>query len=173
MDAVAARKLMTGGEAGLTLVFIVTALWCLVAASQAADVPFAFHAYLGAAASCAAAFAIFNHYFDRPAGPPLQEIDGRPNYNFGPVKVAVIFAVFWGIAGFLVGLWAALELAWPALQLRFALDQFRPHPAAAYLGGDLRLRRQRVARDVLLCGAADLPGAARRRTRALVRGAGL
>ena len=114
MDAVAARKLMTGGEAGLTLVFIVTALWCLVAASQAADVPFAFHAYLGAAASCAAAFAILNHYFDRPAAPPAQEIDGRPNYNFGPVKVAVIFAVFWGVAGFIVGLWAALELAWPA-----------------------------------------------------------
>jgi cytochrome c oxidase cbb3-type subunit I len=124
MDAVAARKTMTGGEGGLALLFIVTALLSLVAASQAADVPFAFHAYLNAAASCAAVFAILNHYFDRPAAPPLQEIDGRPNYNFGPVKVAVIFAVFWGVAGFAVGLWAALELAWPAFNLDLAWINF-------------------------------------------------
>ena len=33
----------------------------------------------------------------------------------GPVKFATVAAVFWGIAGFTVGLWAALELAFPVL----------------------------------------------------------
>ena len=42
-------------------------------------------------------------------------IDGKPNYNMGPVKFATVAAMFWGIAGFTVGLWAALELAFPVL----------------------------------------------------------
>ncbi len=57
--------------------------------------------------------------------PPLT-IDGRPNYNMEPVKFATIAAVFWGIAGFTVGLWAALELAFPVLN--FDLPGF---PSAA------------------------------------------
>jgi hypothetical protein len=36
----------------------------------------------------------------------------------------------------------------------------RPAAAAAHLGGDLRLRRQRADRDLLLCRAAHLPRAA-------------
>jgi P-type Cu2+ transporter len=31
---------------------------------------------------------------------PPQEINGRPNYNLGPIKFAAVMAVFWGIAGF-------------------------------------------------------------------------
>ncbi len=58
---------------------------------------------------------IFNTYFQRPAELPPLTIDGRPNYNMEPVKFATIAAVFWGIAGFTVGLWAALELAFPVL----------------------------------------------------------
>ena len=34
-----------------------------------------------------------------PFNPP-QEIDGKPNYNMGPVKFATIASVFWGVAGF-------------------------------------------------------------------------
>ena len=33
----------------------------------------------------------------------------------GPVKFATVAAMFWGIAGFTVGIWAALELAFPVL----------------------------------------------------------
>jgi hypothetical protein len=36
------------------------------------------------------------------------EIDGKPNYNMGPVKFATVAAMFWGIAGFTVGLIIAL-----------------------------------------------------------------
>ena len=124
MTEVAARKIMTTGEGGLALVFAVTAFVCLIAAAKAEDAPFAFHAYLAAAASCAAVLAILNHYYDRPATPPPQEIGGKPNYHLGPVKLAAGLAVFWGVAGFVVGLWAALELAWPYLNFDLSWINF-------------------------------------------------
>ncbi|HXW27531.1 MAG TPA: cytochrome-c oxidase, cbb3-type subunit I [Xanthobacteraceae bacterium] len=114
MAQVHPAKTMTLGEGGLAIVLAAGALLCLVAASQAQDAPFAFHAYLGAAAAVAGVFAVVNHFFARPAEIP-QEIDGRPNYQLGPVKLASVMAMVWGIAGFLVGLWLALELAWPSL----------------------------------------------------------
>src|SRR5690606_39090037 len=36
-------------------------------------------------------------------------------YLDGPIKVAVVFAIFWGIAGFLVGDIIAWQMAFPAL----------------------------------------------------------
>ena len=42
----------------------------------------------------------------------------------GPVKLATILAVFWGIAGFTVGLWIALELAFPALNFDLSYISF-------------------------------------------------
>ncbi len=119
-----APKALSIGEGGLALVFSVTALLCLIGAAKAQDAPFAFHAYLGAAASVAAVFAIFNRYLARGAELPPQEIDGRLNYQLGPIKLATALAVFWGIAGFLVGLWIALELAWPALNFDLAFTNF-------------------------------------------------
>jgi cytochrome c oxidase cbb3-type subunit 1 len=94
------EKWMTHGEAGLAVFFSASAFLCMIAAAKELDTAFAFHASLGAAASLAAVFAIFNRYFDRPVALPPQEIDGRPNYNFGPVKFAAAISVFWGIAGF-------------------------------------------------------------------------
>ncbi len=47
----------------------------------------------------------------------LQLFAGKPNYNYGPIKFASIAALFWGVAGFTVGLYLALELAFPALNL--------------------------------------------------------
>src|SRR3984957_19194171 len=115
MTEAASRKSMTEGELLVLLGFSALALLALVGAAKAEDAAFAFHCFLTAAASVAVVFGTFNHYFDRPADPPPREIDGRPNYNFAPIKAAAVLAAFWGIVWFLVGLWAALELAWPAL----------------------------------------------------------
>src|SRR4029453_12617458 len=52
---------------------------------------------------------------DRPAEAQPLTIDGKPNYSMGPVKFATVAAVFWGIDGFTVGLWAALWLSFPFL----------------------------------------------------------
>jgi cytochrome c oxidase cbb3-type subunit I len=136
MSNLAPRKAMTFGEGGLAIIFTLTALLCIIGAANAEDTAFAFHAYLAAAASCAAVFVIVNHYYDRPAEPPLQEIGGKPNYHFEPVKLAAGLAVFWGIAGFLVGLWAALELAWPALNFDlpwFNFGRIRPLHTSAVI----------------------------------------
>jgi cytochrome c oxidase cbb3-type subunit 1 len=117
-------KSMTIGESGLAALFTVTAFLCLIASAKALDAPFAFHAALSAAASVAAVFVILNRYFDRQAELPPQEIKGRPNYNMGPVKCASVMAMFWGIAGFTVGLLIASQLAWPALNFDLPWTSF-------------------------------------------------
>src|SRR3954451_6584501 len=109
------RKSMTLGEGGTAFIFIILALLSVVVAAKAYTPEYAFHAYLFAAGSVAAVFAVINCYFERPAEPAPLFIDGKPNYNMGPVKFATVAAMFWGIAGFTVGLYAALELAFPVL----------------------------------------------------------
>ena len=172
-NPLAPQKTMTIGEGGSALAFAALALLSLVVAAKAYTPEYAFHAYLFAAAGIAAVFAIVNRYYERPARLPPLEIDGKPNYNMGPVKFATVAAMFWGIAGFTVGLMGGARARLPGAQFRSAVDLVRPPPAAAHVGGDLRLRRQRADRDVVLCRAAHLPRAARRRHRAVVRRARL
>jgi cytochrome c oxidase cbb3-type subunit 1 len=124
MNRFQSTKWMTHGEAGLAVFFSASAFLCLIAAAKALDAAFAFHASLSAAASLAAVFVILNRYFDRPSSPPPQEINGRPNYNLGPIKFAAVMAVFWGIAGFTVGLLIASQLAWPALNFDLPWTSF-------------------------------------------------
>ena len=117
-------KSMTSGESGLAALFAVTAFLCVIASAKALDAPFAFHAALSAVASLAAVFCIVNRYLDRPAALPPAEINGRPNYNMGPIKFTAVMAMFWGIAGFLVSLIIASQLAWPALNLDLPWTSF-------------------------------------------------
>jgi len=90
-------------------------LGLLIIAAKTEHAGYAFHAYLGMAAALASVFLIGNRCFRAGTGPAPEEIDGRPNYNMDPVKFGVIASVFWGIAGFAVGLIIALQLAFPAL----------------------------------------------------------
>ena len=136
---------MTIGEGGLTLIFSFTALLAIIFAAKAEDTAFAFHAFLASAASLAAVVAVVSHYYARAGLMPPQEINGKPNYQLGPIKVASAFAVFWGLAGFLVGLWIALELAWPALNFDLPWTNFgrlRPLHTSAVIfafGGNVLL----------------------------------
>ena len=138
-------KSMTVGESGLAVVFAVTAFLCVIASAKALDAPFAFHAALSAAASAAAVFFIVNRYFERPAALPPAEINGRPNYNMGPIKFSAFMAMFWGIAGFLVGLIIASQLAWPALNFDLpwiSFGRLRPLHTSAVIfafGGNVLL----------------------------------
>ena len=116
-NALSQQKTMTLGEGGMALFFAGLALLSLVVAAKAYTPEYAFHAYLFTAASLAAVFAIINRYYDRSSQPAPLTIDGKPNYNMSPVKFSTIAAVFWGIAGFTVGLYIACELAFPFLNL--------------------------------------------------------
>ena len=108
---------MTLGEGGLALFFTGLAILSIIVAAKAYTAAYAFHAYLFCAASVAAVFAIINHYYNRPAAAPPLEIDGKPNYNMGPVKFATVAGMFWGIAAFTVGVYIAFELTYPQLNL--------------------------------------------------------
>ncbi|WP_310620954.1 cytochrome-c oxidase, cbb3-type subunit I [Flexibacterium corallicola] len=101
-----------GGFAGfLTLI----ALMCLIVAGKTYDQVLAFHASVIAVGAAAGAFYIFRRYFDGTNTPAPLEIDGKPNYNFGPVRASTWLATFWGIAGFTVGCIIAFQLAYPVL----------------------------------------------------------
>ncbi|WP_420831885.1 cytochrome-c oxidase, cbb3-type subunit I [Bradyrhizobium quebecense] len=106
---------MTMGEAGLASVLAVFAFVSFLGAAMGHDTAFSFHASLACAASLISVIMIGNRYLNRPAELPPAEIGGRPNYNLGPIKFASAMAMFWGIAGFTVGLIIAMQLAWPAL----------------------------------------------------------
>jgi cytochrome c oxidase cbb3-type subunit 1 len=143
--AVQAQKRMTMGEFGLLIVSGILALLSLVIAAKAWTPEYAFHAYLFSAASVAAIFAIGNRYMDRPADPAPQTINGKPNYNFGPVKFATVAAMFWGIAGFTIGLTIALQLAFPVLNFDLpwiSFGRLRPLHTSAVIfafGGNVLL----------------------------------
>ncbi len=145
MTALRAKPLMSLEEIGYTVFLGLLFLYCVLAAGKAVDPGFAFHATLGAIASAAGIFLIVRSYIDRDGRVEPDEINGKPNYNLGPVKFASIAAMFWGIAGFSVGIWIALELAFPLLNLDLPWTTFgrmRPLHTSAVIfafGGNVLL----------------------------------
>ena len=108
-------KRRTFGEISLSAIFLALAVATAFVASRAYTPAYAFHMAVFSLGSLLAVVAINLRYNARPAGPTPLVIEGRPNYNYGPVKFASIAALFWGTAGFLVGLYLALELSFPIL----------------------------------------------------------
>jgi len=92
------RKSLTVGEIGLGVVLSAAAVLALVIAGKAESSAYSFHAILFALAGGLAVFAIVDRYQKRPAELPSATIDGRPNYNYGPIKFATLASLFWGIA---------------------------------------------------------------------------
>jgi cytochrome c oxidase cbb3-type subunit I len=141
----AQAKGMTLGEVGLSIVLVLLAFLSLYIWAGAYESGFVFHAALFALASGTGAFAIVNRYSGRSAEPPPQTIDGKPNYNFAPVRFLSLAAMFWGIAGFAVGIYIACELAFPDLNLDLpwiTFERLRPLHTSAVIfafGGNVLL----------------------------------
>ena len=108
-------KRRTFGEISLTAIFLALAVATAFIASRAYTPAYAFHMALFSLGSVLAVVGIQLRYNARPIAPAPLIIDGKPNYNYGPVKFTSLAALFWGMAGFLVGLYLALELAFPVL----------------------------------------------------------
>ncbi|ODN72350.1 hypothetical protein A6302_00277 [Methylobrevis pamukkalensis] len=131
-------------ETGFTLFLGLVALACLFIAGKAVDPVMAFHAMIGAISTGAGATFLV-HRAMNGAVPAPAEIGGKPNYNFGPVKFGSIMAMFWGVAGFLVGVIIASQLAFPALNLDLPWTSFgrlRPLHTSAVIfafGGNVLL----------------------------------
>ena len=136
---------MTNGELGLIILAVATTFGSVYVAAKAYTPEYAFHAWVFAAASLATVFGVANRYFNRPAEMPQQVIDGKPNYNYGPVKFATLISLFWGVAGFLVGLIIALQLAFPELNFDLpwiSFGRLRPLHTSAVIfafGGNVLL----------------------------------
>src|SRR3990172_8562316 len=96
------------------------------------------HGLLFAAACIAAAFFVMTH-------PRQGGLDEQKSYMDGPIKVATIAAVFWGVVGFLAGDLIAWQLAFPALNFDLPWTNFgrlRPLHTSAVIfafGGNVLL----------------------------------
>ena len=123
-SATPTSKYMTEGEVGLGVALMVGALLCALASARAVDAPFSIHMAVFALAALAGFVTILRRYGARPAAPPRQEIDGKPNYNLGPIKFATVAAMAWGIAGFSVGCIIAFQLWAPSLNLGLEYTSF-------------------------------------------------
>jgi cytochrome c oxidase cbb3-type subunit 1 len=120
----AKSKSMMFEEFSLIAALLVLCVLSLFIAAKAYSGPYAFHAGLFCLASALGAFAVFRRYELREPELPAKEIDGKPNYNLGPVRFASLAALFWGIAGFTVGLYIASELAFPWLNFDLPFINF-------------------------------------------------
>jgi len=156
-------KLMTLEEGLFAAFLVVLTFLCIIIAGKAPEPAMRFHGTIGALMAAGGAFFIFRHYFDRPNAAVPREIDGRPNYMMGPVKFSTVAAVFWGIAGFLVGVVIAFQLAFPVLNLDLPWTTFgrlRPLHTSAVIfafGGNVLIATSLYV--VQRTSRARLPGA--------------
>jgi cytochrome c oxidase cbb3-type subunit 1 len=140
----------------LKLVILGVVVVCAaIAANYARDAAYLVHMLLFMAAG-GGLFLFTLRRMGEPAAPvPTHE------YMDGPVRAAAIATAFWGVVGFLVGVFIAFQLAFPGPELRVGprLHELRAASSPSHLGGDLRLRGQRASGGVVLHRAADLRGA--------------
>lgn len=138
-------KYLTLEQGSYAAFLILLALVCLVVAGKTHDSVMAFHATLGFLFSAGGVLLILKDYFGGVEAVVPAEVDGKPNYNMAPVKFAAVAAMIWGIAGFLVGVIIASQLAWPALNFDLPWTNFgrlRPLHTSAVIfafGGNVLL----------------------------------
>ncbi len=123
--AVPKRSSLTYEEIGFTAFLSVLALLCFIFWGKAPEAIVRFHGAIGCIGALAAVIVILRTAAgrDHPEVIP-QEINGKPNYNFGVVKFCTIAAMFWGIAGFAVGDIIAWQLSFPELNLGLPWTSF-------------------------------------------------
>ncbi|MDR2858260.1 MAG: cytochrome-c oxidase, cbb3-type subunit I [Novosphingobium sp.] len=97
----------------------------IIGAALAVDKAFAFHmAIIGAAAFVGLWVSISRVDYAAVARGILHAPADPGKYDDDPVRWGVIATVFWGMAGFLAGLYIALELAFPVLNLNLEWTTF-------------------------------------------------
>ncbi|SNT25376.1 cytochrome-c oxidase, cbb3-type subunit I [Sphingopyxis indica] len=101
------------------------ALLALVMAAAAADAPFAVHMGIVAAACLIALWATVSRAdFDAIARGILKMPGDEGVYDDDPIRWGAIATLFWGTAGMAAGLYIALQLAFPALNLNLEYTTF-------------------------------------------------
>ncbi len=104
--------------------WFVVALLAFAAFAQSLDPGFSVHmGIVCAVALLAAAMALRNTDFAALANGLVKGPDVS-RYDDDPIRWGVIATIFWGVAGFLVGLFIALQLAFPALNFNLEYTTF-------------------------------------------------
>ena len=89
-----------------------TALLAAIAANWARDIGFEVHALIVRAVAAGLVVWTIRQADSAPVPAPT-------GYNDGVVRAGVIATTFWGLAGFLVGVIIAFQLAFPSLNFEF------------------------------------------------------
>jgi cytochrome c oxidase cbb3-type subunit 1 len=132
-NAVIADAMMLLGAAGMAILGLIVLV-------TSADSAMAFHGFVFLAAGALAATVILHISFHEDS-----VLAANSPYMDGPIKVATIAAVLWGIAGFVVGDVLAWQLAFPQLNLDLPWTSFgrlRPLHTSAVIfafGGNVLL----------------------------------
>jgi cytochrome c oxidase cbb3-type subunit 1 len=101
------------------------ALLALAMAMMAADAPFAVHMAIVCAACLVALWATISRAdYDALARGVLRMPADRGVYDDDPIRWGVLATLFWGVAGMAAGLYIALQLAFPALNLGLEYTSF-------------------------------------------------
>ena len=119
------------GSLGALPIYGIGLIAALLAAAKAHDNLFAAHAWVFALACVIAIIVtVKRETFEAPAAPTDEQ------YNDGVIRAGVIATAFWGIAGFLVGVIIAAQLAFPALNFDLpytAFGRLRPLHTSAVI----------------------------------------
>jgi cytochrome c oxidase cbb3-type subunit 1 len=110
-------ELAAFGSAIMLLVLAAGGALGVLLALRSQDLAMNIHGLIIAASAVAGALAVFHSLSARV---PVD----RGAYNDGVVRAGVIATVFWGVAGFLVGLVIALQLAFPVLNFDLPWTSF-------------------------------------------------
>ncbi|MEM9286947.1 MAG: cytochrome-c oxidase, cbb3-type subunit I [Pseudomonadota bacterium] len=117
-------------------------VFALYVVSETYSATMQLHMYLIMAFCYAAAFWLMTRSNEKPA---QVNADGKPNYNEAVVRYGVAASTIWGVVGFIAGLYIALQLAFPALNLDLPFTTFgrvRPLHTSAVIfafGGNVLL----------------------------------
>lgn len=124
----ASKKAAPGTFGPMTLavgaVFIAGALLSLFVAAKTYDAVMGFHMALFTIFFVLSIFWLVKRHFDAPNKPPEPIAQDGIQYMDGPIRVATIAAIFWGIAGFTVGCLIAFQLAFPVLNFDLQWTSF-------------------------------------------------
>ena len=111
--------LMRGGA------WFLVALFAFVGIALSVDPGFSVHMAIVCVAALLAAIASTRGFdFAKQRFPQLSERVDLSRYDDDPIRWGVIATLFWGIAGLLAGLYIALELAFPILNLNIEYISF-------------------------------------------------
>ncbi|WP_340589152.1 cytochrome-c oxidase, cbb3-type subunit I [Erythrobacter alti] len=117
-------------------IFFVLIFAALAIAGVAHDTAFAVHMVIIAmAAGVALVATVWRAEFDAATRDVLRMPTDPSRYDDDPVRWGVIATVFWGMAGFLAGLFIALQLAFPVLNIEpwFNFGRLRPLHTSAVI----------------------------------------